>query len=44
LKHISIKLAQFDLQKCITWPKKSGKGRHEWIKVKHPCQNKVGFW
>ncbi len=21
-KYVSIKLAQFDLQKCITWPKK----------------------
>jgi len=29
LKHISIKSTQFDLQKCITWPKKSKKGKHE---------------
>jgi hypothetical protein len=27
LKHISIKSTHFDLQKCITWPKKFGKGR-----------------
>jgi hypothetical protein len=33
LRHISIKLAQFDLQKCITWPKKSTKGKHEWTKA-----------
>ncbi len=26
LKHIYIKSTQFDLQKCITWPKKFGKG------------------
>ncbi len=33
LKHISIKSTQFDLQKCMTWLKKYGKGRHEWNKV-----------
>jgi len=27
LKHISIKSIEFDLQKCITWPKKSKKGK-----------------
>jgi hypothetical protein len=35
LKHISIKLAQSYLQKCITWPKKFRKGRYEWTKI-HP--------
>jgi hypothetical protein len=54
LKYISIISSQFDLQKYITWPKKSGKRKHEWIKAcidsrnlskkaKHPCQNKVFF-
>jgi hypothetical protein len=33
LKYISIKSVQTDLQKCITWLKKSGKGRHEWNKA-----------
>jgi hypothetical protein len=33
LKHIFIKLAQFNSQKCITWPKKFGKGKHEWNKT-----------
>ncbi len=33
LKHISIKLAQSNLQKCITWPKKFRKGRYEWTKA-----------
>jgi hypothetical protein len=33
LKHISIKSTQFNLQKCITWPKKSRKGRHECTKT-----------
>jgi hypothetical protein len=27
LKYVSIKIAQFNLQKCITWTKKSSKGR-----------------
>jgi hypothetical protein len=27
LKHVSIKVAQKDLQKCITWSKKSRKSR-----------------
>jgi hypothetical protein len=27
LKHICIKSAQYDLQKCISWPKKSKKGK-----------------
>jgi len=27
LKHISIKSTKFDLQKCIIWPKKFGKGK-----------------
>jgi hypothetical protein len=30
LKYVFIKFAQIDLQKCITWPKKSWKGKHEW--------------
>jgi len=30
LKDMSITFAQSNLQKCITWPKKFGKGRHEW--------------
>ncbi len=30
LKYVSIKSAQIDLQKCITWLEKSGKGKHEW--------------
>jgi hypothetical protein len=33
LKYISIKTAQFDLHKCITWPKKSRKGKQEWNKA-----------
>ncbi len=28
----SIKNSQFDIQKCITWPKKFGKGRQKWNK------------
>jgi hypothetical protein len=32
LKHISIKLAQFNLQKCIPWPKEYGKGNTNGIK------------
>jgi hypothetical protein len=30
LKYVSIKFAQVDLQKCITQPKNSRKGKHEW--------------
>jgi hypothetical protein len=33
LKHISIKLAKSNLQKCITWPKKSIKKNQEWTKA-----------
>ncbi len=33
LNYDSIKSVQVDLQKCITWPKKFGKGRQEWNKV-----------
>ncbi len=33
LKHVSIKFAQVDLQKCKTWPKKFGKGKQKWNKV-----------
>jgi hypothetical protein len=36
LKYVSIESTQFDLQKCIIWPKKFGKGRHKWTKDKHP--------
>jgi hypothetical protein len=30
---VLIKYAQGDLQKCIIWPKKSGKARQEWEKA-----------
>jgi hypothetical protein len=30
---MSIKNAQFDIQKCITWSKKSGKGNQQWNKA-----------
>jgi hypothetical protein len=33
LKYVSIKFVQIDLQKCITWPKTSKKGRQEWMKA-----------
>jgi hypothetical protein len=33
LMFVSIKSAQFDIHKCITWPKKSRKGRQKWMKV-----------
>jgi hypothetical protein len=33
LKYVSIKFAQTNLQKCITWPNKFGKGRQEWNKA-----------
>jgi hypothetical protein len=33
LKCVSIKLAQANLQKCITYLKKSKKGKHEWMKT-----------
>jgi hypothetical protein len=33
MKFVSIKNAQFDIQKCITWLKKSGKGKQKWNKV-----------
>jgi hypothetical protein len=33
LKYVSIKFAQANLQKCITWFKKFGKGRQEWNKA-----------
>jgi hypothetical protein len=29
LKFVSIKSTEFDFKKCITWPKKSRKGRQE---------------
>ncbi len=35
-KFISIKSTNSYLQKCITWPKKLGKGRQEWNKA---CSN-----
>jgi hypothetical protein len=28
-----MKATQTNLQKCLTWPKKSGKGKQEWTKV-----------
>ncbi len=33
LKYVFIKSTQANLQKCITWPKKLGKGRHDGTKV-----------
>jgi hypothetical protein len=33
LKYVFIKSAQVDLQKCIIWPKKFGKGKQEWNKA-----------
>jgi hypothetical protein len=33
LKYVSIKSAQANLQKCINWLKKSGKGKQEWNKA-----------
>ena len=30
MKEVSLKDAQKSLQSCITWTKKSGKGRQEW--------------
>jgi hypothetical protein len=32
LRYLSIKVAQGDLLKCITWSKKSRKGRQQWEK------------
>jgi len=33
IKFVSIKSMQFDIHKCITWCKKSKKGRQEWSKA-----------
>ncbi len=33
LKYVSLKFAQANLQKRITWPKKSRKGKDEWMKA-----------
>ncbi len=33
MRFVSIKNAQFEIQKCITWLKKFGKGNQEWNKV-----------
>jgi hypothetical protein len=33
LKYVSLKFAQPNLQKCITWLKKSRKGKDEWMKA-----------
>jgi hypothetical protein len=33
LKFVSIKSVQFDIKKCITWPKRSRIGRQEWSKA-----------
>jgi hypothetical protein len=30
LIYVSIKISRVDLQKCITWPKKSNKGHQKW--------------
>ncbi len=35
-KYLSIKVIQSNLQKCITWPKKSRKGKQRWNKA---CMN-----
>jgi hypothetical protein len=32
LKYVSVKFAQANLQKCITWPNKSGKGNMNGIR------------
>jgi len=34
LQYVSIKVAQKDLQKCITWSKKSRKNRQKWNKAR----------
>jgi hypothetical protein len=36
LKYVFIKIAQRDMQKCFTWPKKSRNGTQEWNKA---CAN-----
>ncbi len=36
MKEVSIKYQGTSLYKTITWIKKSGKGRHEWVKF---CEN-----
>jgi hypothetical protein len=33
LNYVSIKVVQSNVQKCITWPKKSRKGRQKWNKT-----------
>jgi hypothetical protein len=33
MKFVLIKNAQFDIQKCITWLKKSSKGKQKWNKA-----------
>jgi hypothetical protein len=33
LKYVNMKVTQTNLQKCITWPKKSKKGKQEWSKA-----------
>ncbi len=33
LKYVYIKSTHASLQKCITWPKKFRKGKHEWKKA-----------
>ncbi len=32
-KYVCVKCVQVDLQKCISWHKKSGKGKQEWNKA-----------
>jgi hypothetical protein len=32
-KYVSIKSTQFNLQKCITWPRHFGKSKYEWNKA-----------
>jgi subtilase family serine protease len=40
LQYVSIKSVQRDLHKCITWPKKSSKGKQKWEKA---CENSSLF-
>ena len=40
LKYVSIKVVQSNLQECITWPKKSRKGKQRWNK---DCMNSKIF-
>jgi hypothetical protein len=41
LRYASIKDAQNGIQKCITWPKTSGKGKQAWDKAYADFWNKA---